>query len=58
MGTENYHDMSEAFGCDVCGAIFKGKPHGIIKLRKRGDGVDGELCESCYNMIVGQVGSD
>lgn len=50
--------MSEAFGCDVCGAIFKGKPHGIIKLRKRGDGVDGELCESCYNMIVGQVASD
>lgn len=55
MGDTDDHRMSEAYECDSCGAIETGKPHGIIKLRKRGNGTNGELCESCYNMIADQI---
>lgn len=47
--------MTEAFECDVCKAVAKGKPHGILKLRKRDGGINAELCESCYDMIADQV---
>lgn len=55
MGTEGDHRMTEAFECDVCSAVAKGKPYGILKLRKKGGGINAELCESCYDMIADQV---
>jgi len=47
--------MTEAYECDVCQATNIGKPYGILKLRKRGDGLNAELCEHCYDMISEQV---
>jgi NMD protein affecting ribosome stability and mRNA decay len=55
VGNKYVVNMSEAYQCDICQKIKDGKPYGILKLRKRGGGIDSELCESCYNMMADQI---